>query len=174
DGFSNFQAGLNWSKIINLTGTASPGGVRTIPLQDRPELRVDGNRLVSTANSTLLGTSLTATNIPETGGWLYGIEGGGNWRDFFIYGEYMKFGMDRGVDCPGCTPFGGTPNVNPGSPDFHGWYVEGTWIITGEMKTYSHVATNNEMATFNNPRIITPFAPEAGQWGGWELALRYS
>jgi phosphate-selective porin OprO/OprP len=174
DGFSNLQVGANFADIINLTGTASPGGIRTVALQDRPELRVDGNRLVSTASSTLLGASLTAANIPETGGNLWGVEGGGNWRNFFLYGEYMNFGVDRAVACTGCTPFGGTAGVNPGNPRFTGWYAEGTWIITGETKTYSPVATNNEMGTFNNPRIITPFAPEAGQWGGWELALRYS
>ena len=174
DGFSNFQVGGNFSHLVNLTGAASPSGIRTVALQDRPEIRVDGNRLVSTANSTLLGTSLTATNIPETGGWLYGGEGGGNWKNFYVYGEYMKFGMDRALSCAGCTPFGGTAGVNPGNPNFSGWYVEGSWIITGETKTYSPIATNNEMGTFNNPRIITPFAPGAGQWGGWEFALRYS
>jgi phosphate-selective porin OprO/OprP len=174
DGFSNFQVGANWADILNVTGAASPGGIRTIALQDRPEIRVDGTRLVSTANSTLLGASLSATNIPMTGGNLWGVEGGGNWRNFFVYGEYMNFGVDRGVACTGCTPYGGVAGVNPGNPRFTGWYVEGSWILTGETKTYSPVATNNEMGTFNNPRIITPFAPGAGQWGGWEFAVRYS
>jgi phosphate-selective porin OprO/OprP len=174
DGFSNLQIGGNFADIINLTGTASPGGARTVALQDRPELRVDGNRLVSTATSTILGTSTVAQNIPERGGSLWGLEGGGNWRNFFLYGEYMNFGVDRDVNCSGCTPFGGTAGVNPGNPKFSGWYVEGSWIITGESKTYQANATNNEMATFNNPRIITPFDWTAGTWGGWELAARYS
>ena len=174
DGFSNVQVGGNFSHLINLTGAASPGGMRTIALQDRPEIRVDGTRLVSTAASTLLGTSLTPTNIPETGGGLWGLEGGGNIQNFFLYGEYMNFGMDRTVACPGCTPFGGTPGVNPGDPRFSGWYVEGSWILTGETKTYSPVATNNEMGTFNNPRVITPFDWASGNWGAWEVAARYS
>lgn len=174
DGFSNLQVGGNFAHILNVTGASSPGGIRTLALQDRPEIRVDGTRLVSTANSTLLGTSTTATNIPETGGWLYGLEGGGNFRNFFLYGEYMKFGMDRAVTCTGCTPYGGTLGVNPGNPQFSGWYVEGSWILTGETKTYSAVATNNEMATFNNPRVVTPFDPASGNWGAWELAARYS
>jgi phosphate-selective porin OprO/OprP len=174
DGFSNVQIGGNFSHMFNLTGTASPGGARSVALQDRPELRVDGNRLVSTANSTILGTSSAATNIPESGGWLWGLEGGGNFRNFFLYGEYMKFGMDRDVSCAGCTPFGGTAGVNPGDPEFSGWYVEGSWILTGETKTYQPNATNNEMATFNNPRVITPFDPLSGNWGAWEFAARYS
>ena len=174
DGFSNFQFGGNFADIINMTGTAVPGGARTVALQDRPELRVDGNRLVSTASSTILGNSTVATNIPERGGWLWGLEGGGNWRNFFLYGEYMKFGMDRDVMCTGCTPFGGAAGVNPGNPEFHGWYVEGSWILTGESKTYQTFATNNEMATFNNPRVITPFDWTSGSWGAWEIAARYS
>jgi phosphate-selective porin OprO/OprP len=174
DGFSNFQFGGNFAHIFNMTGTAVPGGARSVPLQDRPEIRVDGNRLVSTVNSTLLGSSAVAANIPERGGWLWGLEGGGNWRNFYLYGEYMKFGMDRDVMCTGCTPFGGTPGVNPGDPEFSGWYAEGSWILTGESKTYSAFATNNEMATFNNPRVITPFDWNGGSWGAWEIAARYS
>lgn len=174
DGFSNLQIGTNFAHIMNLTGATAPGGIRTIALQDRPEIRVDGNRLVSTANSTLLGTSTAATNIPESGGALWGVEGGGNWRNFFLYGEYYNFGMDRAVACAGCTPFGGAAGVNPGNPKFSGWYVEGSWILTGEMKTYAAAGTNNEMATFNNPRVITPFDPASGNWGAWEVAARYS
>ena len=174
DGFSNVQLGGNFSHLVNLTGAASPGGIRTIALQDRPELRVDGTRLVSTAASTLLGTSLTPANIPETGGGLWGLEGGGNFRNFYLYSEYMNFGMDRTVACPGCTPFGGTAGINPGNPKFSGWYVEGSWILTGETKTYSPLATNNEMGTFNNPRVITPFDLDSGNWGAWEVAARYS
>ena len=174
DGFSNLQIGGNFADLINLTGAASPGGIRTIALQDRPELRVDGNRLVSTASSTILGTSTAATNIPESGGRLWGLEGGGNIRNFFLYGEYMNFSVDRDVHCTGCTPFGGTAGINPGDPKFTGWYVEGSWILTGETKSYQPNATNNEMATFNNPRVITPFDWNAGTWGAWELAVRYS
>jgi len=81
DGFSNFQIGGNFAHIFNMTGATAPGGARTLALQDRPEIRVDANRLVSTAGSTLLGTSTSATNIPEEGGWLWGLEGGGNWQE---------------------------------------------------------------------------------------------
>jgi len=174
DGFSNLQLGTNFAHIINLTGTAAPGGIRSIALQDRPELRVDGNRLVSTASSTLLGTSTVGVNIPETGGGLWGLEGGGNFRNFFLYGEYMNFGVDRDVACASCTPAGGIAGVNPGDPRFHGWYVEGSWILTGESKTYAANGVNNEQATFNNPRVITPFDPQSGNWGAFELAARYS
>jgi len=45
---------------------------------------------------------------------------------------------------------------------------------TGETKTYQAIATNNEMGTFNNPRVITPFSWDGRTWGAWELAARYS
>ena len=176
DGFSNFQVGVTGSHILSLTGAAGPGGVRSIALQDRPEVRGDGNRLVSTASSTLIGSGAGVTsNIPESGGWLWGLEGGGNWRNFFLYGEYMQFGMDRDVHCgASCQVFGAAAGTNPGDPKFSGWYAEASWILTGETKTYSPLATNNEYATFNNPRVITPFDWSAGTWGAWEIAVRYS
>jgi len=176
DGFSNLQIGANGARILSLTGAAGPGGVRSIALQDRPEVRADGNRLVSTASSTLIGTSAGVTsNIPENGGWLWGLEWAGNWENFYLAGEYMKFGMDREVNCgSSCQVFGAAAGVNPGDPEFSGWYIEGSWILTGESKTYSPLATNNEYATFNNPRVITPFDWDSGQWGAWEIAARYS
>ena len=158
DGFSNVQLGGSGSYITNLTGAATPGGPRTITLQDRPEVRVDGNRLVSTGA------------INAKGGSMWGLEAAGNWMNFYLAGEYMRYTVDRDVNCTGCSISGG----NPGNPEFSGWYVEGSWILTGETKTYQANATNNEMATFNNPRVITPFDWNGGTWGAWELAARYS
>lgn len=174
DSYYNVQAGMSWAHILNVTGNAVPGGPRTVALQDRPEIRVDGTRLVSTLGSTNLGTSILPSNLPMRGGDLIGFEGGGNYRNFFLYGEYMNFGVDRDVNCNGCTPAGGIAGVNPGDPRFKGWYVEGTWILTGETKTYQVNATNREMGTFVNPRVVTPFDPASGHWGAFELALRYS
>lgn len=155
DGFSNVQIGGSASHIVNLTGAATPGGARTITLQDRPELRVDGNRLVSTGA------------IPATGGNLWGAEFAANLRNFYLTSEYLHYGVDRNTTCAvGC--------VDAPNPSFYGWYVQGSWIITGETKTYQPNATNNEMATFNNPRVITPFSWEGRTWGAWEIAARYS
>jgi phosphate-selective porin OprO/OprP len=162
DGFSNVQVGGSGAYITNVTGNAIPGGPRTITLQDRPEVRVDGNRLVSTGG------------IPATGGSMWGLEAAANIQNFYFAGEYMRYLVDRDVNCIGCTVSGLAAGVNPGNPRFSGWYVEGSYILTGETKTYQANAANNEMGTFNNPRIITPFDPDSGNWGGWELAARYS
>ncbi len=154
DGFSNIQVGGSASHIVNLTGTATPGGARTITLQDRPEIRVDGNRLVSTGA------------VPATGGNMWGLEAAANIRNFYFSSEYLRYGIDRNTTCSGC--------VVASDPQFSGWYVQGSWILTGETKTYQPNATNNEMGTFNNPRVITPFSWDGRTWGAWELAARYS
>jgi len=154
DGFSNVQIGGSAAHIVNLTGATTPGGARTLTLQDRPELRVDGNRLVSTGA------------VPATGGNMWGLEAAANIRSFYVTAEYLRYGIDRNTTCSGC--------VVADDPQFSGWYVQGSYILTGETKTYQPNATNNEMATFNNPRIITPFSWDGRTWGAWEIAARYS
>ncbi len=48
------------------------------------------------------------------------------------------------------------------------FYVQGSWVITGEPHRY-----NMATASFQMPRPYTPAAWRSG-WGAWELALRYS
>jgi len=161
DGFSNVQFGGSGSNILNVTGAATPGAARLIALQDRPELRVDGNRLVSTGG------------MPSRGGWLWGLDAEMNIRNFYLAGEYYHFGIERDTTC---TSGGGGPGgacIVAGDPEFSGWYVAASWILTGQTKTYQPIATNNEMATFNNPRVIAPFSL-GSSWGTWEIAARYS
>jgi phosphate-selective porin OprO/OprP len=118
------------------------------------EIRVDGNRLVNTGA------------IPAKGGDLWSLEAAGNIRNVTISGEYYNFGVDRDTGCAGCIA---TPD-----PAFSGWYVQASWILTGEAKLYQASATNNNMATFANPRIVAPFTVDGQHWGAWELAARYS
>ena len=60
------------------------------------------------------------------------------------------------------------------TPTFHGWYLEGTWILTGETKPYVAQAINNEVGAFGNPVPSRPFSLDGDSWGAWELAARYS
>jgi phosphate-selective porin OprO/OprP len=52
--------------------------------------------------------------------------------------------------------------------------VEGSWIFSGEAKTYQANALNNGMATYGNPRVAAPLALDGRNWGAWEIAAQYS
>ena len=59
-------------------------------------------------------------------------------------------------------------------PRTSGWYVEGSWILTGETKAYSPSAINNEVGGFNAPVASRPFSLSGNSWGAFELVARYS
>jgi phosphate-selective porin OprO/OprP len=154
DGPSNFHVGGNVSHVLTVGGPLGPGGVRNLSLQDQPEIQVDGEALVDTGP------------LPATGGGLWGIEAAGNLRSFYLAAEYYEFGIERDTTCSTCV-------IAP-DPEFAGWYVEGSWMITGEAKIYQANALNNGMAAYANPRVAMPFALDGGGWGAWEIAARYS
>lgn len=78
--------------------------------RERPEARVDGTRLVDTGNITDVDKTLK-----------YGLEAAYQSGPFIAQAEYFSVGVDR----------------NTGEePDFSGWYVQGSWIVTGETRGY--------------------------------------
>ena len=122
-----------------------PGdGLHNIQLRDRPELRIDMNRLID--------TGLIDTDTADT----WGFELGGNWRNFLLQGEYIRIDVDR--------RFADTLH-------FQGGYVEGSWVITGEQRKYS--ASSAAFARPVPKHPFDPINGERG-WGAWELAARYS
>ena len=147
DGVSNVQIGGSAAKILKVP----PATATSLSLSDRPLVRVDGRRLVS-------ATVGTAAN-PVTGGAMWGLDAGANYRNFYLAGEYHKYAFER---------------VAGLNPRFGGWYVEASWVITGEPRVYSPGAKNNEMGSWGPPKVGTPFSPAGGSWGVWELALRYT
>jgi phosphate-selective porin OprO and OprP len=163
DGISNIQIGSSLA-YDPYTGNAAGGGAQALNFQDRPEIRVDGTRLVSTGN------------IAAKTGHMWALDAEGNIDNLFLAGEYANFTADRqcgsltAVAVARCTS--STAVVD--HPNFGGWYVEGTWILTGEARTYSPSAINNEMGGFNAPVPSRPFSLQGGSWGAWELAARYS
>ncbi len=147
---SNIQVGASGSMVL-YSGTSAGGASQTVNLQDRPEIRVDGTRLISTG-----GMSAKTANM-------WAVDAGGNIHNFFLGGEYANFTVDRRA--------GG---VVVDHPNFDGWYVEGSWILTGEAKSYSPGAINNEVGGFNAPVPSAPFSLSGDSWGAWEIAVRYS
>lgn len=140
--------GANANLILNPAATGPdvpPGGAATpVRLRERPELRVDGTRLVDTGSIDADGLSA------------YGVELGLQHKAFSLQAEHFWVDVDRrtaGLD----------------DPAFAGWYVQGAWTLTGQPRRY-----NAASGGFDAPRVETPFDLGSGAWAVWELAARYS
>lgn len=154
---TNLQIGATGAEILSLSGT-TPGAARNLQLRERPEIRVDGTRWVDTGN------------IPIEGGRAYGFEAGAQFQNFWVGAEWYRMDLERDRNCTGCS-------VTAVDPSFSGWYVEGSWIITGETKRYAAAATNNNVAVWQGPSVANPVGFAGGSGGGWgafELTARYS
>lgn len=150
--------GANAAEILSMGGVdVTSNGLpasRNLNFRDRPELRVAGERLVAT------------NNIPAESAWMWGLEAGVRYKNFYAAGEYFQWGVDRDRACAGCN------TVAP-DPEFSGWYVMASWILTGETKRYETQNRSNSRMQFGAPRPNSPFSTN-GAWGAWELAARYS
>lgn len=126
------------------TGPDVPGGVSSpIRLRDRPELRVDGTRLIDTGN------------IDSDGLTALGVEFGAQHKNLYLQAEYFNIDIERRASALS-------------DPSFSGWYIQGSWILTGESRRY------NASAGFDGPKVEKPFSLKNGTWGAWELGVRYS
>lgn len=117
---------------------------------DRPNVRVDGGRLVQ---ASIAGTNPAAG--PQTGAKdaaFLGAEAAIVYGPFSVQGEFGHLTVDR---------FGAARNV-----DFDGFYVFGSWFPTGESRTF-----RNGVVDRLTP--ISAFDPVKGGWGAVELAVRY-
>ncbi len=82
---------------------------------------------------------------------MLGIEGHGLYGPFSAGGEYTHSWIDTK---PG-------PNLN-----FHGWYTEAAWTLTGESRIY-------KSGLFRRVSPDSTFNFKNRGWGAWELAARY-
>lgn len=144
------QLGVHGSYVMRPADAGGPdiaaGGARyPVTLQERPELRVDGTRLISTG-----GINAQHANTR-------GIEAAAQYQSLFIQAEYERFGIER---------------RNPAAlsdPHFSGAYVEGSWVVTGERRRF-----NAGNFTFDAPLVDHPFSLADRSWGALEIAGRYS
>jgi phosphate-selective porin OprO/OprP len=121
-----------------------------VALSDRPNVRVDGGNIESV---TVPGTN--PVGGPQTGvkdATYYGFEGAAVYGPFSVQGEYNHMHLDQ---------FGDAPSLN-----FDGWYAFGSFFLTGESRTFKG-------GTIDRLKPIRSFDPAKGNWGAWELALRY-
>ncbi len=140
--------GVNAQRVLQPSDAGGAAAVRYgLQLRDRPELRLDGARLVDTGL------------IDSRGATLVGLEAGLTSGPFLIEAEWSKVRFDRRLPA----------NLSLPDPKFGGWYVQGVWVLTGENRPY-----NAQDARFEGPRPANNFSLSAGTWGAWELAARYS
>ncbi|HEV2530132.1 OprO/OprP family phosphate-selective porin [Phenylobacterium sp.] len=117
-----------------------------ITIQERPELRVDGTRLVSTGAIDARHASVA------------GLEFAAQYANLWVEGEYDRFTIERRLAPVGVS-----------NPRFTGFYVEASWILTGEKRRY-----NTGNFSFDGPPVDHPLSLTDGTWGALELAARYS
>ena len=178
DGIDNFQIGGSYSNLIDTGGTTN-GNSGTIRLRDRPEVRVNGDRLIDTGG------------ISAKHGFMYALDAGLNFDSLFVGGEYALFSVDRraGANTVSARPSGGpVPAGCAGTdlthfscphaadnPQFSGFYAEASYFLTGETRQYSPSALNNEVGGWQGPSAVaSPFSLDGDSWGAWEVAARYS
>jgi phosphate-selective porin OprO/OprP len=143
----NLALGADTTYVFKLPDVAAgAGSPNTVDLRERPELNVDDNsvRLIDSG-------AIAATKLSE-----WGVEAAGNWHNLYAQGGYFNFDVTRRAST--------LPD-----PSFDGWYVQGSWVLTGESKTY-----NPSTGSYTIPKPNSPLSFDHSGGGAWELATRYS
>jgi phosphate-selective porin OprO and OprP len=116
------------------------GGNREFSLSARPETYLTNQKLVSTGNISADNRDLINTEFAMVSGPLS------------LQGEYFRAFSEGGE-----------------SHTFWGFYLYGSWFLTGESRKY-----NKAQALFTGVDMNRSFHPLKGEWGALELGLRYS
>ncbi len=139
------HAGASGTYVISPPDQGPDSALRhPLRFRDRPEIRVDSTRLIDTG-------SLDAAHAS-----VFGVEFGANWKNLYLQGEHFWFDVER------------RDPTALDDPSFTGYYVQGSWVLTGENRRY-----NAATGSFQNPRPKSPVGADGG-FGAWELAARYS
>lgn len=123
-------------------GYRHTGSVDAVRFRERPESHVTNKRLLDTGN---IDTD-SFTRIGLESALIHG--------PFSLEAEYNHLMLDRAIS--------GNPDL-----DFSGYYVQGTWFLTGESPSYK---ANKGSFSNISPRNIVG----KGGLGAWQLALRFS
>ena len=144
------HVGVNGSYVENPPNTTGPAATGLTPitaevvgLSNTQELRVDGTKLINTGN-------IDAKHADTVG-----LEFAAQKQNLLLQAEYTDFHVDRSDGIQ--------------SPDFHGYYVSGGWVLTGERRAY-----NPQSGAFDAVPVSHPFNLKNGGLGAWELVARYS
>ncbi len=128
---------------------------QTFKLRDRPEFRVDGNRLIDTSD---VGIDVgDAGNLDDAN--MIGIELAGKAGPAWMMAEWARSEWNL---------TGENGGTFTGTPDFDGWYISGGLFLTGESRKYSA-----KSGTWKGVKVKNPFSQKRGT-GAWEALARYS
>jgi phosphate-selective porin OprO/OprP len=135
--------GENTRLHLGLSGSyRATGSLDNVRFRDRPESHVTDQRLFDTGNIDTDDFSRFAVELALISGPLT------------LEGEYYHLSLNRDL--------AGNPDL-----DFSGYYLQGSWFLTGEMKSY-----NVKSGAFGKttPKGIVG----KGGIGAWQIALRFS
>lgn len=138
----HFEPMENTNVHLGASGTFKFDPDGPVRFRDRPELRVDPTRLTDTGD------------IAADSAYVFGPEFAANYGPFKVQGEYYYFKVNR--------------SDGLSDPDFNSWYVQGSWVLTGEKYKYSM-----SKAAYSGVKPASPFTLGGGI-GAWEIATRYS
>lgn len=82
----------------------------------------------------------------------WGLEAAAVWGPWSVQGEYAQLKADI------------APSFDGADPTYDGWYVEASWYLTGESRTY-------KKGEFGRPKVKRPVFE--GGHGAWQLAGKY-
>ncbi|MBV9995755.1 MAG: porin [Caulobacteraceae bacterium] len=151
------HVGVHGSYVIHPAAVVGPPNNAPLPtalnnqviaFNSTPEIRVDATRFINTG-------SINARHASTLGA-EFAVQKG----PLIAQAEYEDFHVTRSD---------GTPAAPLADPSFHGFYVEGLWMLTGEQRKY-----NPTTAAFDAPPVAHPFSLTGGGLGAWELGFRYS
>lgn len=133
--------GLVWDKRdgksflhLGVSGRYAGADNNTLRYKGRPESNVSGNYV-------------DAGNLAGDHAWHLGLEALWNEGPFSVLAEYNRAWVSSAAS---------------GNPQFYGYYITGSWILTGETRPYDR--------TVGYARRVMP----AGRWGAPELVARFS
>jgi phosphate-selective porin OprO/OprP len=148
---TQLHVGGNVSYVFQPADNGVDSATRSpIRLRDRPEIRVDGTRLIDTGN------------IDATSALVPGVELALRYKGLVVQAEHFWYRIERRI-----------PSAGPAlpDPDFSGYYVQASYSLTGEPRRYSS-ATGAFGAP--KPKKSVGGSGEKGGLGAWEVAARYS
>lgn len=146
--------------LVNTKGdvslNAAPGGY--FNSSDAQMLRL------SSANGSALDRN---GNLKRTDGYtLWGAEGLAVWGPLHAQAEYMHYDLDLANQAKlagnANRTFKNNAGDAAGSIKANGWYLQASWLLTGESRNYDPVSGT-----------LGKVNPRNSKWGAWELAGRY-